>query len=68
VAACAADQEVAQTPTELDDNDGHGRYGMFDEPGDGLVCHECGHAFPTSACTPGEATASNDAAAPSPSS
>ena len=31
---------------ELGDADGHGRYGMLDETSDGLVCHECGRAFP----------------------
>jgi predicted transcriptional regulator len=31
---------------ELGDVDGYGRYGVLDETGDGLVCHECGRAFP----------------------
>lgn len=31
---------------ELGEEDGHGRYGMLDETSDGLVCHECGRAFP----------------------
>lgn len=31
---------------KLGDNDGHGRYGMLDETSDGLVCHDCGRAFP----------------------
>jgi hypothetical protein len=31
---------------ELGDTDGHGHYGLLDETSDGLVCHECGHAFP----------------------
>ena len=47
---------------ELGDADGHGRYGMLDETSDGLVCHECGRAAPTSACTLGEATACSAAA------
>lgn len=25
--------------------DGHGRYGVVDEDGDGLLCHECGRRF-----------------------
>ena len=32
---------------ELGEADGHGRYGMIDETSDGLVCHECGRAFPS---------------------
>jgi hypothetical protein len=31
---------------ELGNVDGHGRYGLLEETGDGLVCHECGRAFP----------------------
>ena len=31
---------------EPGDVDGHGRYGMLEETGDGMVCHECGRAFP----------------------
>lgn len=31
---------------ELGDVDGHGLYGMLDKTSDGLVCHECGRAFP----------------------
>ncbi|MEU4607455.1 MucR family transcriptional regulator [Kribbella sp. NPDC023972] len=30
----------------LGDVDGHGRHGMLEETDDGLVCHECGRAFP----------------------
>lgn len=30
---------------DIGDQDGHGRFGVLDEDGDGLLCRDCGRCF-----------------------